>query len=61
MEDAAGRDGLVRLGRRPQQTQIEGFGIAMAAVTILALPSLLVFLALQRHFVEGVAKTGLKG
>ena len=44
-----------------QQTQIQGFGIAMAAVTILALPSLLVFLALQRHFVEGVAKTGLKG
>ena len=43
------------------QTQIQGFGIAMAAVTILALPSLLVFLALQRHFVEGVAKTGLKG
>jgi ABC-type glycerol-3-phosphate transport system permease component len=44
-----------------QQTQIQGFGIAMAAVTILALPSLLVFLALQRHFVEGVARTGVKG
>jgi multiple sugar transport system permease protein len=44
-----------------QQTQIQGFGIAMAAVTILALPSLLVFLALQRYFIEGVAQTGLKG
>jgi multiple sugar transport system permease protein len=44
-----------------QQTQIQGFGIAMAAVTILALPSLLVFLALQRHFVEGVTQAGLKG
>lgn len=44
-----------------QQTQIQGFGIAMAAVTILALPSLLVFLALQRYFIEGVTKTGLKG
>ena len=43
------------------QTQIQGFGIAMAAVTILALPSLLVFLALQRYFIEGVTKTGLKG
>ena len=44
-----------------EQTQIQGFGIAMAAMTILALPSLLVFLVLQRHFIEGVTKTGLKG
>lgn len=43
------------------QTQIQGFGIAMAAVTVLALPSLIVFLALQRYFVEGVTKTGIKG
>lgn len=43
------------------QTQILGFGPAMAAVTLLALPSLLVFLALQRHFIEGVARTGVKG
>jgi ABC-type glycerol-3-phosphate transport system permease component len=43
------------------QTQILGFGPAMAAVTLLALPSLLVFLALQRYFIEGVARTGVKG
>ena len=43
------------------QTQIQGFGIAMAAVTLLALPSLVVFLLLQRYFIEGVTRTGVKG
>ena len=44
-----------------QQTQIQSFGPAMAAVTILALPSLIVFFALQRYFVEGVSNVGIKG
>src|SRR5262249_47553781 len=44
-----------------QQTQLQGYAPAMAAVTILALPSLLVFLLLQRHFIEGVTSAGLKG
>jgi multiple sugar transport system permease protein len=44
-----------------QQTQIQGFAPAMAAMTILTLPSLLVFLILQRHFIEGVTSAGLKG
>jgi len=43
------------------QTQIESFGPAMAAMTILTLPSLLVFLLLQRHFIAGVTSTGVKG
>ncbi len=43
------------------QTQIESFGPAMAAMTILTLPSLVVFLLLQRHFIEGVASAGVKG
>lgn len=43
------------------QTQLQSFGPAMAAMTILTLPSLLVFLVLQRHFVEGVTSAGLKG
>jgi multiple sugar transport system permease protein len=44
-----------------QQTQIQGFAPAMAAMTILTLPSLVVFLVLQRHFIEGVTSAGLKG
>ena len=34
---------------------------AMAAMTILTLPSLLVFLVLQRYFIEGVMSAGIKG
>jgi multiple sugar transport system permease protein len=44
-----------------EQTQIQGIGIAMAAVMLLALPSILVFLALQRYFIEGVTHIGIKG
>ncbi len=41
-------------------TQLGSFGVSMAAVTILSIPSLLVFFFLQRYFIEGVAKTGIK-
>ena len=40
------------------QTQLQSFGPAMAAATILTFPSLLVFLVLQRHFVEGITPAG---
>ncbi|PWH15165.1 MAG: ABC transporter permease [Anaerolineae bacterium] len=42
-------------------TQLEGFGIAMAGVTLLSLPSLLIFFLLQRYFIEGISRTGIKG
>ncbi len=42
-------------------TQLEGFGIAMAGVTLLSLPSLLIFFILQRYFIEGISQTGIKG
>jgi multiple sugar transport system permease protein len=42
-------------------TQIEGFGPAMAGVTLLSIPSLALFLMLQRYFIEGVARAGMKG
>lgn len=42
-------------------TQIQGFGPAMAAVTLLSLPSLLLFFALQRYFIEGISRSGIKG
>jgi ABC-type glycerol-3-phosphate transport system permease component len=42
-------------------TQVSSFGPAMAASTLLAIPSLLIFLFLQRYFVRGIARTGLQG
>ncbi len=37
------------------------FGTGMAAMTLLALPTLIVFLILQRYFIEGVTTVGIKG
>ncbi|TPW31685.1 carbohydrate ABC transporter permease [Martelella alba] len=37
------------------------YGLIMAASVVAIIPVLLVFLALQRFFVEGVASSGLKG
>jgi multiple sugar transport system permease protein len=37
------------------------WNIQLAAATLTALPVLLVFIVAQRHFVEGLAHTGLKG
>ena len=33
----------------------------MAAATLITLPPIAVFIALQRYFVRGVVMTGLKG
>lgn len=41
-------------------TQLESFGIAMAAVTILSIPSVLLFLWLQRYFIQGISSGSLK-
>ncbi|MBP0573094.1 carbohydrate ABC transporter permease, partial [Mycobacterium tuberculosis] len=37
------------------------WNIQLAAATLTALPVLLVFIVAQKHFVEGLAHTGLKG
>lgn len=37
------------------------YGLIMAASVVAVIPVLIVFLALQRFFVEGVASTGIKG
>ena len=42
-------------------TQIEGFGPGMAGVTLLSLPSLVLFLLLQKYFIQGITTTGIKG
>jgi len=42
------------------RTQLEGFSVAMAGVTILSLPSLLLFFALQRYFIQGISQGSIK-
>ncbi|HOX28444.1 MAG TPA: carbohydrate ABC transporter permease [bacterium] len=46
------------LGGTTEATQ---YGIAMAGSLLSVLPSLVVFLALQRFFVRGIAMSGIKG
>jgi multiple sugar transport system permease protein len=42
-------------------TQLEGFALGMAGITILSLPSLLLFLGLQRYFIQGIASGAVRG
>jgi multiple sugar transport system permease protein len=42
-------------------TQVEGYAAAMAAMTILSVPSIVVFLILQRQFMEGAIRVGIRG
>lgn len=42
-------------------TQLEGYAVAMAAATLLCIPSVLLFLSTQRHFIRGIAMGGVKG
>jgi multiple sugar transport system permease protein len=35
--------------------------LQMAGASIMFIPILIVFLLLQRHFIEGIAMSGLKG
>jgi len=42
-------------------TQVNIYGPSMAAATLLCIPSLAVFLLLQRYFIQGIARTGVKG
>jgi len=44
-----------------QSTQVEGYAGAMAAMTILTIPSIIVFIILQRQFIEGATSAGIKG
>jgi multiple sugar transport system permease protein len=42
-------------------TQLEGFALGMAGVTILSIPSLALFFCLQRYFIQGIASGALRG
>jgi multiple sugar transport system permease protein len=41
-------------------TQLEGFSVSMAAVTVLSIPSVLLFFVLQRYFIQGLSQGGIK-
>lgn len=41
-------------------TQLEGYSVAMAGVTVLSLPSLILFFVLQRYFIQGISQGSLK-
>ncbi len=37
------------------------YGLIMAGAVVVLIPVLIVFLILQKYFVEGIASTGIKG
>ena len=41
-------------------TQLEGFSVAMAGVTVLSVPSLTLFFVLQKYFIQGISQGGVK-
>jgi ABC-type glycerol-3-phosphate transport system permease component len=49
------------VGLATLQTPTGGFPEILAGATIAIVPTMLVFLAFQRHFVRGIAMSGLKG
>ncbi len=52
----------IQIGIRMFITQYtQEYGLIMAASVVSLIPVLILFLALQRFFVEGIASTGLKG
>ncbi len=40
-------------------TQLEGYSVAMAGVTVLSIPSLLLFFLLQKYFIQGISQGSL--
>jgi multiple sugar transport system permease protein len=40
---------------------LSNWGLVMAAATLAFIPMLIVFLALQRYFIQGISMTGIKG
>jgi ABC-type glycerol-3-phosphate transport system permease component len=44
-----------------KQAEIADWGVIMAVVTLSVVPTVAVFVLLQRYFVRGIAMSGLKG
>jgi ABC-type glycerol-3-phosphate transport system permease component len=43
------------------RTQLEGFALGMAGITVLSVPSLLLFFILQRYFIQGLSSGAVRG
>ena len=43
------------------RTQLEGFALGMAGVTVLSVPTLLLFFFLQRYFIQGLSSGAVRG
>jgi len=43
------------------RTQLEGFALGMAGITILSVPTLLLFFVLQRYFIQGLSSGAVRG
>lgn len=55
------RTAQIAIGMFRTQNESTSWGMVMAATSILITPSILLFVATQRHFVRGVTMSGLKG
>lgn len=53
--------GLAQLSPPIAHGQSIAIGSSMAGATLLTIPTLLVFLVLQRYFIEGVTRSGIRG
>ena len=47
--------------RRSRATTSTNYGLVMAGSTLAFLPPFLLYVALQKEFVEGIALSGIKG
>ena len=53
--------GMMKVNPRTAGIRRMTYGVAMAGVTIQSLPTLVLFFLVQRHFVQGVTRTGIRG
>jgi sn-glycerol 3-phosphate transport system permease protein len=51
----------IGIGMFRSQDESTGWGVIMAATALLVAPSILLFVATQKHFVSGITMSGLKG
>lgn len=44
-----------------QISQVNNYAVQMAGATLALLPIILIYLFLQKYFIEGIATSGMKG
>jgi len=50
----------IGLGMFRSQNESMSWGVVMAATTLLVAPTLILFVATQKHFVRGITMSGMK-